>query len=53
MARILVVDDEALMRTMVEVVCTRMGHEAVCASSIKEGLALGRRRGRHLARALV
>ena len=30
------------MRTMVEVVCTRMGHEAVCASSIKEGLALGR-----------
>lgn len=41
MARILVVDDEALMRTMVEVVCTRMGHEAVCASSIKEGLALG------------
>lgn len=42
MARILVVDDEALMRTMVEVVCTRMGHEAVCASSIKEGLALGR-----------
>ena len=34
MARILVVDDEALMRTMVEVVCTRMGHEAVCALSL-------------------
>lgn len=42
MARILVVDDEALMRTMVEVVCQRLGHEAVCASSIKEGLELGR-----------
>ncbi|MGE9984763.1 sigma-54-dependent transcriptional regulator [Desulfovibrio sp. SGI.169] len=43
MARILVVDDEALMRTMVEVVCTRLGHEAVCAATLKDGLSLGRR----------
>lgn len=42
MARILVVDDEALMRTMAEVVCKRMGHEPLCAASLKEGLELGR-----------
>lgn len=42
MARILVVDDEALMRTMVEVVCTRMGHEVLLAESVSQGLALGR-----------
>lgn len=42
MARILVVDDEALMRTMVEVVCKRMGHEPLSAASLKQGLELGR-----------
>lgn len=41
MARILVVDDEALMRTMVEVVCKRMGHEVLVAGTLKEGLGLG------------
>lgn len=29
MARVLVVDDENLMRTMVEVACRRLGHEAL------------------------
>ena len=43
MARILVVDDEALMRTMVEVVCTRMGHEVLLAESISQGLEMGRK----------
>ena len=38
MARVLVVDDEGLMRTMVQVVCNRMGHEALLAGSIQEGL---------------
>lgn len=38
MARVLVVDDEGLMRTMVQVVCTRMGHETLLAASIQEGL---------------
>ena len=42
MARILVVDDEALMRTMAEVVCTRMGHEVLLAESVSRGLELGR-----------
>lgn len=42
MARILAVDDEALMRTMVEVVCKRMGHDVLTASTLKEGLSLGR-----------
>lgn len=42
MARILVVDDEALMRTMAEVVCTRMGHEVLLAESVSQGLELGR-----------
>ena len=40
MARILVIDDEGLMRTMVEVVCTRMGHQALCAASLAEGMRL-------------
>ena len=43
MARILVVDDEALVRTMVEVVCRRLGHEALCASNLAEGLELGKK----------
>ena len=42
MARILVVDDEALMRTMVEVVCTRMGHEVLLAENLSQGLEMGR-----------
>ena len=42
MARILVIDDEGLMRTMVEVVCTRMGHQALCASSLAEGMRLAK-----------
>lgn len=42
MARILVVDDESLMRTMVELVCTRLGHEALCAATLAEGLRLAR-----------
>ncbi len=42
MARILVVDDEALMRTMVEVVCTRMGHEVLLAENLNQGLEMGR-----------
>lgn len=41
MARVLVVDDEALMRTMAQVVCTRLGHEALVADSIEEGLKIG------------
>ena len=41
MARILVVDDEALMRTMCEVLCQRTGHEVILAGTIEEGLALG------------
>ena len=41
MARILVVDDEALMRTMVEVVCTRMGHEVLLAENLSQGLEMG------------
>lgn len=40
MARVLVVDDEALMRTMVEVACRRQGHEALCAATLAEGLRL-------------
>ena len=40
MARVLVVDDEGLMRTMVQVVCNRLGHETLMASSIKEGLRM-------------
>jgi len=42
MARILIVDDEALMRTMAELVCRRMGHEAFCAATLAEGLRLAR-----------
>ena len=38
MARVLVVDDEGLMRTMVQVVCNRMGHETLLAGSIQEAL---------------
>lgn len=34
MARVLVVDDENLMRTMVEVACRRLGHEALCAATL-------------------
>lgn len=40
MARVLVVDDENLMRTMVEVVCRRLGHEALCAATLEEGRRL-------------
>lgn len=40
MARVLVVDDEGLMRTMVQVVCNRMGHEALLAGSIQEALGM-------------
>ena len=42
MARVLVVDDEALMRTMAQVICNRLGHEVVLAGSIAEALRLGR-----------
>lgn len=42
MARVLVVDDEALMRTMAQVICNRLGHEALLAGSIAEALRLGR-----------
>lgn len=38
MARVLVVDDEGLMRTMVQVVCNRLGHETLMAGSIQEAL---------------
>ena len=40
MARVLVVDDEGLMRTMVQVVCNRLGHETLMAGSIQEGLRM-------------
>ena len=40
MARVLVVDDENLMRTMVEVACRRLGHEALCAATLAEGRRL-------------
>ena len=40
MSRVLVVDDEGLMRTMVQVVCNRMGHEALLAASIQEALRI-------------
>ena len=40
MARVLVVDDEGLMRTMVQVVCNRMGHETLLAGSIQEALRM-------------
>lgn len=40
MARVLVVDDEGLMRTMVQVVCSRLGHKTLMAGSIPEGAAL-------------
>ncbi len=40
MARVLVVDDEALMRTMVQVVCNRMGHEALLAASVQDALRI-------------
>ena len=41
MARILVIDDEALMRTMCEVICQRHDHELLQASTIQDGLTLG------------
>ena len=34
MARVLVVDDEGLMRTTVQVVCNRMGHESLLAGEL-------------------
>ncbi len=40
MARVLVVDDEGLMRTMVQVVCNRLGYETLMAGSIQEGLRM-------------
>ena len=40
MARVLVVDDEGLMRTMVQVVCNRLGHETLMAGSIQEALRM-------------
>ena len=40
MARVLVVDDEGLMRTLVQVVCNRMGHESLLAGSIQEALCM-------------
>ena len=40
MARVLVVDDEGLMRTMAQVVCNRMGHESLLAGSIQEALRM-------------
>ena len=40
MARVLVVDDEGLMRTMVQVVCNRLGHEPLMAGSIQEALRM-------------
>ena len=42
MARILVIDDEGLMRTMVEVVCNRMGHQPLCAANLADGMRLAR-----------
>lgn len=42
MARILVIDDEALMRTMVTVACARLGHEALAAADLRTGLEQGR-----------
>lgn len=40
MARVLVVDDEGLMRTMVQVVCNRMGHETLMVGNIQEALRM-------------
>ena len=40
MARVLVVDDEGLMRTMVQVVCNRLGHETLMAGNIQEALRI-------------
>ncbi|MDR3044696.1 MAG: sigma-54 dependent transcriptional regulator [Desulfovibrio sp.] len=40
MARILVVDDEAMVRTMLAEVAVGMGHEALTAATLDEGLRL-------------
>ncbi|MBG3878856.1 response regulator, partial [Desulfovibrio oxamicus] len=40
MARILVVDDEAMVRTMLAEVAVGMGHEALVAATLEEGLRL-------------
>ncbi len=40
MARILVVDDEAMVRTMLREVAVGMGHEALTAATLDEGLRL-------------
>jgi two-component system NtrC family response regulator len=40
MARILVVDDEAMVRTMLREVAVGMGHEALTAATLEEGLRL-------------
>ncbi|SDF83431.1 sigma-54-dependent transcriptional regulator [Desulfovibrio legallii] len=42
MARILIVDDEALMRTMATEACARLGHTAATAADLAAGLELGR-----------
>ena len=41
MARILVVDDEILIRTLVAEIGESLGHEVLGASTIKQGLKLG------------
>src|SRR5438270_13957327 len=38
MARILIIDDEALVRTMIERILTRSGHEITLATDGKEGV---------------
>ena len=42
MTKLLVVDDEALVRTLVEEACGSLGLEVISASTLAEGLALGR-----------
>jgi len=47
MARILVVDDERLLRTLTVEVGSSLGHEVFTAANIRDGLALARQeRGR-------
>ena len=43
MARVLVVDDESLSRTLVTEVGESLGYEVLAAASIKEGLDLAER----------
>ncbi|WP_300154797.1 sigma-54 dependent transcriptional regulator [Solidesulfovibrio sp.] len=45
MARILALDDDRLVQRLIGVTATELGHEALAASTLAEGLALCRERG--------